>query len=371
MNHSLFDANEFQDSALKALDAIERPCELILTRESLFSSALKPCTDDCAPPTGLPPPAHPDLINSPREIRPFSRSSSSRHRLVRNPNSNVKLLFIRNTVSSPEACGTTPLPESNMHIARIECPECGRWDFFNLQGFLNHCRIRHQREYGSHDECIRECSALVTSSEQDWVLQNGTEITGVGIPSLRRLFEIAVGKRTSLFPTLKREPSSDQDKITLECEGDASAGGPEIKGTHLSRTLGVHQETPALAAILGGRAARRQIRVFNEDEPVDIENNDNPQKTNKRWKAKYSHRNLARSELEVNLDLTSGILLGPLPPVGSTGGRSKDLQGVILGAGTFESTRFHITCRIAITDRSRWLPPGKYSSLSLGSLTSW
>jgi hypothetical protein len=111
----------------------------------------------------------------------------------------------------------------------------------------------------------------VTSSERDWVLQNGTEITGVGIPSLRRLFEIAVGKKTSLFPTPKPEPSSDQDTFTIKREEGAIVGEPETEGTHLSRTLGVHEETPALAAILGRRAARRQIRVFNEDEPVDIE----------------------------------------------------------------------------------------------------
>lgn len=368
MNDPFFGANEFKDAALEALDAIERPCELILTREPLFASAAEPYADNCGAPTCFPPHIRQDPINPPGQARHISRPSSSRQRIIRNPNSNVKLLFIRNT---SDACGTPHLPGSSTHVARIECPDCRRWDFFNLQGFLNHCRIRHQREYGSHDECIRECSVLVPSSERDWVLQNGTEITGVGIPSLRRLFEIAVGKKTSLFPAPKLERSSDQDTLTIVHKGDVVARGLEIEGTHLSRTLGVHQETPALAVILGNGAARRQIRVFDEDEHVDIENNDNFPKSNRRWKVKYSHRNLARPELEVSLDMTSDTLSKPSPPISNIGDRSDDRCEVILDSGAFRSTRFHITCRVIITDRSRWLSPGKFSRSSSGSLISW
>lgn len=358
-------ANEFKDAALDALDAIERPCKLILTRESLFASAVEPHADDCAAPTDFPPRTRQEPIDSPGKALHLSRSSGSRHRIIRNPNSNVKLLFIRNTSGSSEFRGTSPLSEPNVQVARIECTDCGRWDFFNLQGLLNHCRIRHQREYGSHDECIRECASIVASSERDWVLQNGTEITGVGIPSLRRLFEIAVGKKTSFFPTHKSEPSSDQDTFTVEQKGDSIAGAPEVEGTHLSRTLGVHQETPALAAILGNRTPRRQIRVFNEDEPVDIEYNDDFPKSNGRWKAKYSHRNLARPELEVSLDLTSDTWSKHSSPIRNTGDRSDDWCEAILGTGTFESTRFYITCRVLITDKSRWLSTGKFLCASL------
>jgi hypothetical protein len=194
-------------------------------------------------------------------------------------------------------------------------------------------------------------------------LQNGTEITGVGIPSLRRLFEIAVGKETSLFPTPEPKPSSDQDTITIGQKGDIIAGGPRVEGTHLSRTLGVHQETPALVAILGGRAARRQIRVFDEDEPVDIENVDRFPKPHRRWKARYSHRNHARPELEVSLDWSKPA------PIGNTGGRNDDRCEVISNTGAFESTRFHITCRVVISDRSRWLSPGKFSRAPFNRLS--
>ena len=359
MNVSSIGANEFQDAALEALDAIERPCNLILTREPLFASAGEPSADDCVTP-GLAPQLIRDTIDSSRQAQHPSRTSSSRQRIIRNPISNVKLLFIRNTAVSSDPPGSPSQSESNVDVARIQCPDCGRWDFSNLQGFLNHCRIRHQREYGSHDECIRECSVLVASSERDWVLQNGTGITGVGIPSLRRLFEIAVGKKTSLFPSPKPEPSSDQDSFTIKREEDPLGGDPDTEGTHLSRTLGVHKETPALAALLGRRPARRQIRVFNEDELVDIENCDGSSGSSRRWKMTYSHRNLARPELEVDLDLTSDILSKPSPLIGNTESGGEYRCEAVPDAGRFVSTRFHITCRVMITDRSRWLLPGKF-----------
>ena len=338
---------------MRALDAIEQPCDLILTREPLFASAEEPNADNCATPTDPPPYVLPDVINSPGQNQYPSRPSSSRHRIIRNPNSNVKLLFVRDTFTPSDLPGTSSQPELN--LARVQCSDCGRWDFSNLQGFLNHCRIRHQREYGSHDECIQECSVLVTPSDRDWVLQNGTEITGVGIPSLRRLFEIAVGKKISLFPAPKPEPSSDQDTFTIKREEDAIVGEPETGGTHLSRTLGVHEETPALATILGRRVPRRQIRVFNEDEPVDIEGDSDLLRSNKRWKMTYSHRNLARPELEVDLDLTSDAWLS----IGNIGGGGDNPCEVIPDTEGLGSTRFHISCRIMVTDRSRWLSPSK------------
>ena len=359
MNDTPIGANEFRDAALEALDVIERPCELILAREPLFASVGRLHPDDPATPTDRPPLTYQDRIIPHEEAQNSSRPSSSRHRIIRNPNSNVKLLFIRNISISSEPRGTPPFSEPNSDVARIECSDCGRWDFSNLQGFLNHCRIRHQREYGSHDESIQECSVLVTPSERDWVLQNGTEITGVGIPSLRRLFEIAVGKKTSLFPTPKSELSTDHDALVIEVEEHAVAGEHEMEGTYLSRTLGVHQETPALATILGRRAARRQIRVFSEDELVDIVNTDDPPRPNRKWKMSYFHRNLARPELEVNLELTSDNWSTLSPPIGDAGdGRERGCE-VALDTEKLRSTRFHITCRVMVTDRSRWLSPGK------------
>ncbi|KAI9092877.1 hypothetical protein DFS34DRAFT_632190 [Phlyctochytrium arcticum] len=48
---------------------------------------------------------------------------------------------------------------------RLSCPVCQRWAFANMQGFINHCRIKHQIEFPSHMEAARACGAVVDESE--------------------------------------------------------------------------------------------------------------------------------------------------------------------------------------------------------------
>lgn len=47
----------------------------------------------------------------------------------------------------------------------MTCPDCNRYDFSNVQGFINHCRIAHKLEYASHDDAVRHCGVEVDFSE--------------------------------------------------------------------------------------------------------------------------------------------------------------------------------------------------------------
>ena len=47
----------------------------------------------------------------------------------------------------------------------MTCPDCNRFDFSNVQGFINHCRIAHKIEYASHDDAVRHCGVEVDLSE--------------------------------------------------------------------------------------------------------------------------------------------------------------------------------------------------------------
>ena len=44
---------------------------------------------------------------------------------------------------------------------RVTCPNCNRYDFSNVQGFINHCRIAHKIEYASHDDAVRHCGVPI------------------------------------------------------------------------------------------------------------------------------------------------------------------------------------------------------------------
>ncbi|CEP11888.1 hypothetical protein [Parasitella parasitica] len=47
----------------------------------------------------------------------------------------------------------------------LACPVCHRDDLLNLQGFLNHCRISHNLEFGPYEQVMLQCGTPVDESE--------------------------------------------------------------------------------------------------------------------------------------------------------------------------------------------------------------
>lgn len=48
--------------------------------------------------------------------------------------------------------GPCTLKRSDGQIVKLICVDCQRWNFSSTQGFINHCRIAHKRDYKSHEE---------------------------------------------------------------------------------------------------------------------------------------------------------------------------------------------------------------------------
>ena len=357
-------SEDFTSASLNALEAIEAPCDLIFNRESrLIQDKPSAPPEDSAAPL-LHPTSHTDPA-----VPPHASSRSSRTRgLARAPPPPPKrLLFIRNTATSP--------PE----IAKLACAQCARSDFSNLQGLLNHCRLRHQVEYGSHDECVQSCAVLVPDAERDWVVANGVELAGISLPSLKRLFEIAVGAggRANL-PTfanqappviLKAEPTEAPEIPSSNQPSEDHPPAPSSEPSALvTRTLGLHADTPALAPFLGKTFKRRCINVRgDEDDYVNIELSLDgliPQ-CKKTWRKPYTHRNVARKELDE---------VPPLPEHTPTAAKEKMDEQVHHEASTdvvaslqerssltpgLLGTRFHMTARVQVADYSLYVPPSK------------
>ncbi|KAJ4302580.1 hypothetical protein N0V88_002730 [Collariella sp. IMI 366227] len=49
------------------------------------------------------------------------------------------------------------LKRSDGLTVKLVCIDCHRWDFSSTQGFINHCRIAHRRDFKSHDEAAVHC----------------------------------------------------------------------------------------------------------------------------------------------------------------------------------------------------------------------
>ncbi|KAI0335802.1 hypothetical protein GY45DRAFT_1316533, partial [Cubamyces sp. BRFM 1775] len=356
-------SEDFRSASLDALDAIEAPCDLIFDREARL-----------APQPIRPPPNPASTSTAPTEApastAPFSRSTRTRGLPRAAPAPRERLLYIRNTATDP--------PE----VAKLACSVCARSDFSSLQGLLNHCRLRHQIEYGSHDECMQSCAVLVPENERDWVVACGIEVGGVSLPSLRRLFEIAVGAGDKvILPTRKPSPAAavptPTEATAIERPSPAPAEAKEEKpqeepssSAHVTKTLGYHIDTPALAPFLGRAPKKRCINVrANEDDPVDIEDMSGGSGLHKKhtWRKPYAHRNVARKELDEVVPLSE--LPGNVPAVQEEqeDTDAKD-EGAEQGAKDqsvlqmLSGTRFHINARVQIADYSLFIPPNRRSA---------
>lgn len=247
-------------------------------------------------------------------------------------------------------------------VYRLQCPECLRISFSSLQGLLNHARLAHNLEWGTHDECIRACAVPGNETEVEGGVEVGLGPTGV-LPGLRTIFQMAVGAQENL----------QGESIIIASNSQSSSMAP-----HLTQTLGLHEDSATLAPYLGKQALRREIRVWDEDKHVDIETLTQPdvqvdQNSKYRWKMPFTQHNSVTSESDPNLQLfgdgsqacpQSEIIAGP-QPIPGVFPRPTILTNDPQKLSSNQS-RFYFGTRIIITDRSLWIPPGSCFSQSGG-----
>ncbi|KAG2360642.1 hypothetical protein BDR07DRAFT_1610633 [Suillus spraguei] len=327
-------ADDFQEAALDALNAVEVPCAFLYDREESVYDEAEP------PLRSFSPVAPTQRERIPPKVRPTRTAAAKIH-------PQKKLLYIR-------------LPPSQIavdeQIAILTCPTCTRTQFSTLQGLLNHARLAHGTEWASHDACITACAVPVPSSdevEKDRVEEEGFEVPwGGSVVGLQRLFERAVGVN---IPT-----------SLISEEGQGAAGMAAIPSTLLSRTLGLHADSPALAPFLGRVPKRRCIHTYEEDTDVDIlsvdtalrrpsprfEGREADEGGGRPWRMTFPHRNRARPELDLVVDAPAFV----------DNVAENTATPAIPGSTT---SRFHITARVHITDRSLFISPNRRVDLSI------
>ena len=65
--------------------------------------------------------------------------------------------------------------KSDGKMVKLVCPDCGRFDFGSAQGFINHCRIGHQRNFASHDAAAEGCGEAIELDESGLVKAEASE----------------------------------------------------------------------------------------------------------------------------------------------------------------------------------------------------
>lgn len=84
--------------------------------------------------------------------------------------------------------GPCILKRSDGQTVKLVCIDCHRWDFSSTQGFINHCRIAHRRDFKSHEEAAVQSghpievddSGGIIKDEKPLVVSGTSTGTGTG-----------------------------------------------------------------------------------------------------------------------------------------------------------------------------------------------
>lgn len=88
---------------------------------------------------------------------------------------------------------------------KLVCIDCHRWNFSSTQGFINHCRIAHRRDYKSHDEAAFHCGQPIDVDENGGIAAEEKKPSPVIVPSVPTTTSSAL-----VHPLARSEPLSEQ-----------------------------------------------------------------------------------------------------------------------------------------------------------------
>ena len=147
-------------------------------------------------------------------------------------------------------------------MVKLVCLDCRREDFNSAQGFINHCRIAHNRGFASHDAAAIACGEEVEiGSAGDVVGEPGATPTNAGL--VHPLIRSAHVKRTKPImatatpskPTTQLKSSDPQDlKFSYDGSNEVSktptsALTPSVPEFSSSRMFNPSPQTPHLSAL--------------------------------------------------------------------------------------------------------------------------
>ena len=125
------------------------------------------------------------------------------------------------------------------HMVKLVCTDCRRENFNSAQGFINHCRIAHNRGYSSHEAAALACGVEV---------ENDSNSLSVVVES-----PAATGAKSGLVHPLIRSPTKSPSALwNLPC----STPWRKDLGASQSQTDGSVESPIAAADISSSRAGR-------------------------------------------------------------------------------------------------------------------
>ncbi|UKZ57616.1 hypothetical protein TrVGV298_011476 [Trichoderma virens] len=129
--------------------------------------------------------------------------------------------------------GPCVLTRADGQTVKLVCLDCHRDNFSSTQGFINHCRIAHKRDFKSHEEAAVHCGQPYEPSEGDMVEQDIFKSLRMRISDSLKLYN--QGKLSVVkFP---RNINAVAYPGKASASSSASSFGPSSEAPHLSRLL--------------------------------------------------------------------------------------------------------------------------------------
>ena len=158
-------------------------------------------------------------------------------------------------------------------MVKLVCPDCGRHDFGSAQGFINHCRIGHSRNFTSHDAAAEKCGEPVEYDEHGVIVG----VDPVPMPVSNYVHPLIRSAR--LLPT-ESSPSivasnidglSDSSRVSTFSKASVSL---DFRGSHLTPHLSSLIKNKGLGLDLQNIVTDAKIKTElpeSDDEDIDDE----------------------------------------------------------------------------------------------------
>ncbi|KAG7107855.1 hypothetical protein HYQ45_018205 [Verticillium longisporum] len=108
-----------------------------------------------------------------------------------------------------EKAGPCVLKRSDGQTVKLVCIDCQRDNFSSTQGFINHCRIAHRRDFKSHEEAAVHCGHPIEPTD-------GAASAAAVAPVAAEEKEKASGP-TSFAPTAHRRDFKSHEEAAVHC----------------------------------------------------------------------------------------------------------------------------------------------------------
>ena len=118
-------------------------------------------------------------------------------------------------------------------MVKLVCIDCRRENFNSAQGFINHCRIAHNRQYASHEAAAVNCGEVVDSSMVELSVTSSGATVGLVHPLIR-----SVRSKSNMpilpFPPQKNSSVQTQASSAPITPDRPTPFTPSVRTPHLS-----------------------------------------------------------------------------------------------------------------------------------------